>query len=211
MVTETECAEHVTRRPPILQATRALGIRDVDVAHICGVSPVAVNQWANGQRPIPRVKHVALLLIVGFIREMLVDTDHPRVAAACEIVLKWLILAREEVGEHPDEVFFAALSIANQFTQIYDDPALLARFAAEAASLEAEDETGPEKAALQLKAALAWLNAVKAHAEQHPPTPEQIEATLDGLAEVRKLAQHAQEVLDRKMRGAVQPRQRRAG
>jgi DNA-binding transcriptional regulator YdaS (Cro superfamily) len=93
--------EHVTRRPPILQASSILGIRDADVARAVGVRPITVSDWNTGKRPIPLVRHEALeLFLIRHLGELnraeLTGKAAHRVKVAWKTALEWMRLAREE-------------------------------------------------------------------------------------------------------------------
>ena len=61
-------------RPPILDATRAVGLTDAEVARILGCTPMQVSHWATGRRPIPRVKLLALCLFVERLKTLFIGS-----------------------------------------------------------------------------------------------------------------------------------------
>jgi DNA-binding transcriptional regulator YdaS (Cro superfamily) len=113
-------AERVLSRPPILEATRACGFTDADVARLLGCTPMQVNDWAKGRRPIPAVKHCALALtmmtLCGAIGKAPAGPHAKRAQLLEEAVRHWTSLAFEEV--HPEKMPFhkveAAVGLANE-------------------------------------------------------------------------------------------------
>jgi hypothetical protein len=115
--------EYVIRRPPILQATAALGIRDAEVARIVGVAPMVVSQWGSGKRPIPLLRHLALIMVVNlrllllshpnYKQPGLSERDESRIKATHRAVGEWYALAYEERGEAPPphDVWIAAQAL----------------------------------------------------------------------------------------------------
>jgi hypothetical protein len=101
----TTATARVTERPPILEAIRSLGLNDRMIAELMGVTSVAVNQWALGKRPIPLVRHLALLFLVGRLTGRIGAAVPPqsryarRAAVAREAALAWAELAKHELGE----------------------------------------------------------------------------------------------------------------
>jgi transcriptional regulator with XRE-family HTH domain len=51
-------------RPPILDATRAIGLSDSELARLLGCSQMQVSSWATRRRPIPRVKLFAIWMFL---------------------------------------------------------------------------------------------------------------------------------------------------
>jgi hypothetical protein len=97
--------DRATERPPILEATRALAMPDRLVARLLGVTPEAVNAWAYNKRPVPRVRHVALLFVVARLAGI-VGANFPtnsryarRAAIARDSAEAWAALARDELTE----------------------------------------------------------------------------------------------------------------
>jgi hypothetical protein len=80
------------------------------VACLTGVSPITVSEWSSGKRPIPPVRHLALLLFVarwlGGLRhkESVAESSKAaaRLKAAHDAVEHWLRLAEHEFP-HLDE------------------------------------------------------------------------------------------------------------
>jgi hypothetical protein len=99
----TKIADRVLSRPSILEATRIIGLTDAEVARLLGCTPMQVNDWVKGRRPIPAVKHHALAIFVGamsgIFHDPAPDTYHSRRARLLQsAVLGWLTLAVEEEG-----------------------------------------------------------------------------------------------------------------
>ena len=61
-------------RPPILDATRALGLSDSEIGRLLGCSSMQVSHWATNRRPIPRVKLFALYLFLERIKTLFVGS-----------------------------------------------------------------------------------------------------------------------------------------
>jgi hypothetical protein len=57
-------ARRALTRPPILDATRAIGLTDSDLARLIGCSAMVVSEWVTGKRPIPKEKLAALALFL---------------------------------------------------------------------------------------------------------------------------------------------------
>jgi hypothetical protein len=97
-------AARVFSRPAILEATRAIGLTDAEVARLLGCTPMQVNDWVKGRRPIPAVKHHALAIFVGglagiFDEGDITDTAYSRRARLLQAaIFGWLKLAVEEEG-----------------------------------------------------------------------------------------------------------------
>jgi DNA-binding transcriptional regulator YdaS (Cro superfamily) len=107
-------------RPPILRATAALGLPDAEVARRLGVHPVQVSDWATGKRPIPRLRHVALRLVVAFQINrarsapadiVSSDRDATRFLMSLGNAIKWLDLSEQEDGPSTEEEALAAVGI----------------------------------------------------------------------------------------------------
>lgn len=207
MAARTE--EYVTRRPPILQATRTLGFPDADIGRVLRVTTAAVNQWASGLRPIPRVKHAALYFFVNLVLELISVMEPPspqaarRIAVAWETASKWMKLAREELGDQPVDVWLAALAIMNEvFSGIVADKAVLADLEAKAASFDAEDEPdGPARGLKHMEAAKKWLIAATRKAKQRGEslTDAEIDEATSFLEEIRQL--------EKGLRGSAEPKE----
>jgi hypothetical protein len=110
-------AIHVTTRPPILQATTTLGVPDREVARRVGVSPIVVSDWNRGVRPIPKLRHAAMQLVVERLLWSLStvpawsEKDDRRIQVAREVAQSWLNLSYEELGPVPGDVEVAAAGI----------------------------------------------------------------------------------------------------
>jgi transcriptional regulator with XRE-family HTH domain len=95
-------ATRVFSRPAILEATRAIGLTDAEVARLLGCTPMQVNDWVKGRRPIPAVKHHALAIFVGglagiFDEGEITETAYSKRARLLQsAILGWLKLAIEE-------------------------------------------------------------------------------------------------------------------
>jgi hypothetical protein len=104
-LTTSPADTRLTERPPILEATRSLGINDRRIAKLNGVSPEAVHAWSTGKRPIPHVRHVALLFVVTRLAGIVGAAFPPqskyarRAAVARESAAAWAQLAKEELEE----------------------------------------------------------------------------------------------------------------
>jgi hypothetical protein len=108
----------VLSRPAILEATRAVGLTDAEVARLLGCTPMQVNDWVKGRRPIPAIKHHALAIFVGglagiFDEGEISDTAYSKRARLLQsAILGWLKIALEEEGAmsatfahpHPQEL-----------------------------------------------------------------------------------------------------------
>ena len=103
--TTATATARVTGRPPILEATRTLGLNDRMLGDLMNVTGVAVHQWAVGKKPIPLARHLALLFVVGRLTGKIGAAVPPqsryarRAAVAREAALAWAELAKHELGE----------------------------------------------------------------------------------------------------------------
>jgi hypothetical protein len=61
-------------RPPILDATRAVGLTDAEVACLLGCTPMQVSHWATGRRPIPKIKLFGLYLFIERLKILFVGS-----------------------------------------------------------------------------------------------------------------------------------------
>ena len=52
-------------RPPILEATRALGLNDRRVARLLGLKFEQIRSWVSGKRPIPHRHMLALIFLIA--------------------------------------------------------------------------------------------------------------------------------------------------
>jgi hypothetical protein len=111
-------ATRVFSRPAILEATRAIGLTDAEVARLLGCTPMQVNDWVKGRRPIPAVKHHALAIFVGGLAgifdegEITESAYSKRARLLQSAIVGWLKLAIEDEGAmsatfakpHPSEL-----------------------------------------------------------------------------------------------------------
>jgi hypothetical protein len=89
---------------------------------LLGSTPMQVNDWVKGRRPVPAVKHVALFLIAHTLRGMIgrAPAESPytkRAHLLHDAVGNWADLALDEAfggGRIPDHVCDPALDLANQ-------------------------------------------------------------------------------------------------
>lgn len=118
--------------PAIILATRALGMRDREVAEICGIGPQAVAEWVAAGR-VPPLKHCALLLaVVRVVAELLVhrwpDTDvarHTEIAcdaAKAYVRLAEVTLTRDLGGAIPQELIDRARAEARRMIDRWPPP-----------------------------------------------------------------------------------------
>lgn len=110
------------RRPPVLNATRALGLADHELARAFGISAMAVSHWATEQRPIPLTRHLALLFVIGRLLGA-IDAAHPpatkyarRMAVAHESARQWAELSKLELyeqlgGDPPEDAAMKAMKM----------------------------------------------------------------------------------------------------
>jgi hypothetical protein len=111
--TGTTATARVTDRPPILEATRALGLNDRMVADLNNISPVTVNHWAIGKKPIAHVRQMALLFLVTRLVGIVGANFPPqsryarRAAVARDAATAWAKLARDELDEDVRGVYQA--------------------------------------------------------------------------------------------------------
>jgi transcriptional regulator with XRE-family HTH domain len=105
----------IVMRPAILEATRAIGLTDADLARLNGIGKMAVSQWATRFRPIPDFRHAALIelvaLFLGVVKAELEDgsevfVDHLAYAQRARLmrdaIWHWLHLAIREAGINDD-------------------------------------------------------------------------------------------------------------
>ena len=57
----------VSRRLPIMEGLRALGLRDRQIARALGIGRVAISAWADGSKPIPPLRHAQLIWLLGVL------------------------------------------------------------------------------------------------------------------------------------------------
>jgi transcriptional regulator with XRE-family HTH domain len=60
----TAVFERLSDRPPILEATRALGLNDRRVARLLGLTSEQINSWVSGKRPIPHRHMLASIFLI---------------------------------------------------------------------------------------------------------------------------------------------------
>ena len=115
--------DRVLSRPPILEATRVIGLTDAEVARLLGCSPMQVNDWVKRRRPIPLVKHHALLLfmitltgIIGFVDEDPPEGPYARRARLLhDAIIGWSALAADEFpNDLPEHVNVAGEDLCRQ-------------------------------------------------------------------------------------------------
>jgi hypothetical protein len=115
--------DRVLSRPPILEATRIIGLPDAEVARLLGCTPMQVNDWAKRRRPIPLVKHRALLQfaivltgIIGFVDEDPPEGPYARRAQLLhDAVESSTALAADELPDDlPDHVHAAGEDLCRQ-------------------------------------------------------------------------------------------------
>jgi DNA-binding transcriptional regulator YdaS (Cro superfamily) len=90
-------------RPAILEATRAIGLSDSELARLLEVTPGAVNDWVKGRRRIPPTKHLALMhFIAAMVGIFEGDLDPPntvharRAALLNDVIRNWMAMAIDE-------------------------------------------------------------------------------------------------------------------
>jgi hypothetical protein len=100
-------------RPPILSALAILGLNHAALGRLFGISTMAVSQWATGDRPIPLVRHLALLFLVTRLTGV-IDPTHPpqtryarRAQIAVDAASRWCNLARDELDEDQGSTYRA--------------------------------------------------------------------------------------------------------
>jgi hypothetical protein len=105
--------DRVSDRPPIFSALYVLGLRDAELARLLGVSTVAVHLWASGKKPIPLVRHLALLFLVTRLTGVVGAKCPPqsryarRAQIARDAATAWAALARDEIDEDTGGVYTA--------------------------------------------------------------------------------------------------------
>src|SRR5215216_3000231 len=90
-------------RLPIFSALQVLGFNYAQVGRLLGVSTMSISEWASAKKPIPVVRHLALLFLVTRLTGV-VDARNPpqtRYARRAEIAIdaarRWSQLARDEL------------------------------------------------------------------------------------------------------------------
>ena len=92
-------------RPAILEATKALGLNDRRVARLLGVSAEFVHSWANGRKPIPHLRLLTLIFLVGRLTGDIGKQQPPqtryarRAQMAIDAAVGWKNLATLELLE----------------------------------------------------------------------------------------------------------------
>jgi hypothetical protein len=104
---------NVTDRAPIFEATRSLGLNDRKIAQLMGISPEAVHQFVNGKKPLPIVRHLALLYLVTRLTGLVGAAYAPNTRYARRAQVKidaakaWCQLARDELDEDVSGIYHA--------------------------------------------------------------------------------------------------------
>jgi hypothetical protein len=105
--------DRVADRLPIFSALNVLGMSYAEIGRHLGVTTVSVHEWARGKKPLPLVRHLALLFLVGRLTAV-IGVKHPpntryarRSEIAIEAARKWAELAREEIAEDTQGVYQA--------------------------------------------------------------------------------------------------------
>jgi hypothetical protein len=124
-------------RPPILEATKACLLLDQDLAFLLGITPMVVNGWVKGRRPIPPFRHAAMIIfmmtLAGVIDEAPGDTPQARRARLIsDAVMRWIDLALDELlvppqTVLPDHVLEPAEALANAMLSKFGDAAMVAK------------------------------------------------------------------------------------
>ena len=114
IVTARAAHDWVADRLPIMEALRALGLRDRQIARVLGVARGVVSEWANATKPIPPLRHATLIWLVGVLISKFGNLQlHSRYARRSEVARAaaeaWLNLARAELledigGDFPTEI-----------------------------------------------------------------------------------------------------------
>jgi transcriptional regulator with XRE-family HTH domain len=105
--------DSVSDRLPIFSALNVLGLSYAEIGRQLGVTTVTVHEWARGKKPLPLVRHLALLFLVGRLTKI-IGAKHPpqtryarRSEIAVEAAIKWAALARDEIEEDTRGVYRA--------------------------------------------------------------------------------------------------------
>jgi hypothetical protein len=105
--------DRVSDRLPIFSALHVLGLQYVEVGRLLGVTTVSVHEWASGKKPLPLVRHLALLHLVGQLAGFIGAKYPPksryarRARVAREAAARWAALARDEIHEDTGGVYTA--------------------------------------------------------------------------------------------------------
>jgi hypothetical protein len=97
--------DRASDRQPIFSALNVLGLKDAATARLLGVAAVPVHLWATGKQPVPLVRHLALLFVVGRLTGLIgakypLNSRHARRAQiAIDAATAWAKLARDELDE----------------------------------------------------------------------------------------------------------------
>jgi hypothetical protein len=105
--------DRVSDRLPIFSALHVLGLQYVEVGRLLGVTTVSVHEWASGKKPLPLVRHLALLHLVGRLTGIIGAKYPPRsryarrAQIARDAAVAWAELARNEINEDVGGVYTA--------------------------------------------------------------------------------------------------------
>jgi hypothetical protein len=100
-------------RLPIFSALNVLGLKDAATARLLGVAAVPVHLWATGKDPIPVVRQLALLFVVGRVTGLICEKypSNSRYARRAQIAIDaakaWCQLAWDELDEDTGCVYRA--------------------------------------------------------------------------------------------------------
>jgi hypothetical protein len=106
-------SDRVSDRLPIFSALHVLGLRDVEIGRLLGVSTVSVHQWATGKKPFPLIRRLALNYLVGRLVGIIGGKYPPqtRFARRAEIARAaaeaYLLLDRDEFEEDTRRIYQA--------------------------------------------------------------------------------------------------------
>jgi hypothetical protein len=106
-------SDRVSDRLPIFSALHVLGLRDVEIGRLLGVSTVSVHQWATGKKPFPLIRRLALNYLVGRLVGIIGAKYPPqtRFARRAEIARAaaeaYLLLDRDEFEEDTRRIYQA--------------------------------------------------------------------------------------------------------
>jgi hypothetical protein len=106
-------ADRTGDRLPIFSALHVLGFSYAEVGRLLGVSTMSISDWANGKKPLPVVRHLALLFLVTRLTGV-VGAKHPpqtrfarRAQIAVDAAARWCELARDELEEDTGGIYRA--------------------------------------------------------------------------------------------------------
>jgi hypothetical protein len=108
----TTTAHRVGDRPPVFLALHVLEFNYAQIGRLMGVTTMTVHEWATGKKPIPVVRHLALLFLVtrltGVVGAEPPQTRYARRAAiAIDAATRWARLARDELDEDTRGIYRA--------------------------------------------------------------------------------------------------------